>query len=133
MMFEIQVSSEGFNSHYDITEQVVSILPNFETIEGIAKIFAVGSTVSLLSMRYEEGAVEDLLEILESISPKGRSYAHYRTSKDPNGFAHVWSSIMGNSVLVPYRNSNLVGSNTHRIVLFDFDLQPSTRTIFISN
>ncbi|WP_249436020.1 YjbQ family protein [Paenibacillus sp. Marseille-Q4541] len=133
MMYEIQVRSKGFNSHYDITEQVVSVLPKLQTTEGLAKVFAVGSTIGLVSMRYEEGAVEDLLETLESISPKGRNYAHFRTSKDPNGFAHVWSSIMGSSILVPYRSSSLMVSNTHRIVLFDFDLQHSTRTIFVSN
>ncbi|MBJ6363223.1 YjbQ family protein [Paenibacillus sp. GCM10012307] len=133
MVVEIQIASEGFNAHYDITEQIASVLPKFETSEGIAKVLAVGSTVGLISMRYEEGAVEDLLAALERISPREHDYAHYRTSNDLNGFAHVWSSIMGSSVLVPYKNSRLAVSHTHRIVLFDFDLQPAPRTIFISN
>lgn len=133
MLYEIKVSSAGYNAHYDITDQAAALLPRLGTPEGMAKIFAAGSTIGLVSMRYEPGAVEDLLDALESISPKGRSYAHFRTTQDSNGFAHIWSSIIGSSLLVPYRDNRLAVSDTHRIVLFDFDLQPSTRTIFVSN
>lgn len=133
MLYEIKVSSAGYNAHYDITDEVAALLPKLEPAEGLVKVFAAGSTIGLVSMRYEPGAVEDLLDALESVSSKGHSYAHFRTTKDANGFAHVWSSLIGNSLLMPYRNAKLAVSDTHRIVLFDFDLQPAIRTIFISN
>lgn len=132
-MLEIQVESKGFSASYDITECVADVLPNLDSPDGIAKIYAAGSTVGLVAMRYEPGAVEDLLASLQRIASSEQEYAHYRTTGDPNGYAHVWSSIVGSSLLIPYRNCKLAVSSKHRIVLFDFDPQPSSRTIYVAN
>lgn len=132
MLYEITVNSSGYNSTYDITDQVREMLSRLEQQEGILKLCAVGSTLGLMTMRYEPGCVEDLFQALSNAASADREFSHFRTTGDPNGFAHVWSSLIGTSVLIPYRDGQLAFSDTHRIVLFDFDLQPSVRRIYIS-
>ncbi|MGG3006576.1 YjbQ family protein [Geobacillus stearothermophilus] len=130
-MIEIKIQSEGFNSSYDITELVEKALTKLEKPNGIAKICVVGSTVGLTVMRYEPGAINDLLDSLEMVAPRKKEYEHFRTTLDPNGFAHIRSSLLGTSVMVPYKEWLFTFPDTHRIVLFDFDLQASTRTIYV--
>lgn len=130
-MIEIKVESQGFDSSHDITERVREALPRLGKLAGVARVCVVGSTVGLTIMRYEPGAVKDLLDSLEAVAPRTKEYEHLRTTQDPNGFAHVRSSLLGTSVLVPYRGSTFAFSDLHRIVLFDFDLQAAVRTVFI--
>jgi secondary thiamine-phosphate synthase enzyme len=130
-MVEIQIQSEGYNNSYDLTEQVKQALLKLEKKDGIAKVCVTGSTVGLSLMRYEPGAVNDLLASLEIVAPQEREYQHFHTTLDSNGFAHVRSAFLGTSVLIPYKDRMLAFSDNHRIVLFDFDLQSSTRTIYV--
>ncbi|MED4292239.1 YjbQ family protein [Priestia megaterium] len=130
-MIEIKVESEGFNRTYDVTEQINQALTRIKKRNGIAKICVAGSTVGLSVMRYEPGTAKDMLNSLEIVAPKDKEYEHLLTTSDNNGFAHVRSSFMGTSVLVPYKDNMVTLSNKHRIILFDFDLQTANRTIYV--
>ncbi|MFI1366318.1 YjbQ family protein [Streptomyces griseochromogenes] len=134
-MIELKVPSTGLNSHYDITDDVVRLLAEHHAGDGLAGVFAHGSTVGLTVMRYEPGAVQDLLTALDRMAPatpaEGARYLHELTTGDPNGFSHLKSSLLGTSLLVPYADGALGMSATHRVVLFDFDLKPATRRVLI--
>ncbi|MBW5420709.1 YjbQ family protein [Streptomyces sp. BG9H] len=131
-MIELTIPSTGLNSHYDITDELTERLRGHGTGDGLAGVFAHGSTVGLTVMRYEPGAVQDLLRALERLAPDdGDRYLHELTTGDPNGFSHLKSSLIGTSVLVPFRGGELGMSATHRVVLFDFDLKPATRRVLI--
>ncbi|MGG4130581.1 YjbQ family protein [Paenibacillus illinoisensis] len=133
MLKEIKLASKGFDHAYDITEQIEGCLGEMERGSGIAHVCAVGSTIGLTVMRYEPGAVQDLLQMLNEIAPheKKVEYHHFRTTGDMNGSSHIKSSILGTSLSLPVSNYKLAMSATHRVVLFDFDLQEATRTLFI--
>ncbi|WP_250306261.1 YjbQ family protein [Streptomyces sp. A 4/2] len=134
-MIELTVESTGLNSHYDLTDQIAAALQEHGAGEGLAGVFAHGSSIGLTVMRYEPGAVQDLLRTLERIAPEspadGGRYLHELTTADPNGFSHLKSSLLGTSLLVPFRDDLLAMSPSHRVVLFDFDLKPATRRVFI--
>ncbi|MDH2388927.1 YjbQ family protein [Streptomyces sp. HNM0663] len=134
-MIELTVESTGLNSHYDLTDRIAAALQEHGTGDGLAGVFAHGSTIGLAVMRYEPGAVQDLLRALERIAPEspadGSRYLHELTTADPNGFSHLKSSLLGTSLLVPFRDGRLAMSPSHRVVLFDFDLKPATRRVFI--
>ncbi|MER0469302.1 YjbQ family protein [Bacillus cabrialesii subsp. cabrialesii] len=132
-MVEITIQSKGFNHSYDITEQVTDALSQLEPSSGLAKVCVTGSTVGLTVMRYEPGTVQDLLQCLESIASKNKQYEHFNTTGDSNGFSHVWSTIIGTSVMVPYKNHKLACSDSHRVVLFDFDLREAERKIYVDH
>nr|WP_240979797.1 YjbQ family protein [Streptomyces sp. HNM0574] len=129
------VPSTGLNSHYDLTDRITEALKEAGAGDGLAGVFAHGSTVGLTVMRYEQGAVQDLLRTLERLAPEspagGSRYLHELTTDDPNGFSHLKSSLIGTSLLVPFRDGEAAMSPTHRVVLLDFDLKPATRRVFV--
>ncbi|HEX4788691.1 MAG TPA: YjbQ family protein [Actinospica sp.] len=130
-MFELEVPSIGLNSATDITDRLVEALRADGAGDGLAAVFAHGSSLGLTVMRYEPGALEDLLRALERIAPDDTRYLHELTTGDPNGFAHVRSSLLGTSLCVPFVDGRLGMSETHRVVLIDFDLKPSTRRVLV--
>jgi thiamine phosphate synthase YjbQ (UPF0047 family) len=130
-MIKLEVTSVGLNSHYDITDLVAHQLREHAAGAGLTGIFAHGSTIGLTIMRYEPGATADLLAALDRLAPVDKPYLHGLTTGDPNGFSHVKSSFLGTSVLVPFTGAALAMSDKHRIVLFDFDLAPAVRKIFL--
>jgi len=44
--------------------------------EGVLHLFAVGSTVALITIEYEEGLREDLFNVLERVAPRNAEYKH---------------------------------------------------------
>ncbi len=133
-MIELKIESSGLNSHYDLTDVLTVALREAGSGDGLAGVFAHGSTVGLTIMRYEPGAVTDLLRMLERAAPEapaGGRYLHELTTGDPNSFSHLKSCLLGTSVLVPFAGGELGMSRTHRIVLFDFDLKPATRRVLL--
>jgi len=130
-VIELTVASSGLNSSYDLTDEIVNVLRQRGAGDGLVGVFAHGSTIGLVIMRYEPGAMQDLLRALERAAPDDASYLHGLTTGDPNGFSHVRSSLLGTSVLVPYAGGELAMSATHRVVLIDFDLKPATRRVLI--
>ncbi|WP_306368977.1 YjbQ family protein [Nocardiopsis sp. CC223A] len=131
-MIRLEVASTGPGFHHDLTADITAALVDAGAVEGLAGVFARGSTVGLTLMRYEPGAVQDLLRALERAAPHdGVRYMHELTTGDPNGFSHLRSSLLGTGLLVPFRDGALDISPSHRVVLFDFDLKPATRTVLV--
>ena len=133
-MIELTIPSAGYLDHHDLTDRIAEALRDAgdpATQTGLASVYAVGSSVGLTTMRYEPGAVEDLLRALQRAAPDDGAYVHTLTTGDPNGFAHVRSSLLGTSVLFPMRQGEVAMSPTHRVVLFDFDLKPADRTVLV--
>lgn len=130
-MIDLEVSSTGLGFHVDLTDTLAEKLRGMGAKDGLVPVFAHGSTVGLTIMRYEPGAVADLLAALGHVAPDDRNYLHGLTTGDPNGFSHVRSSILGTSLVLPWRAGEMAMSAAHRVVLFDFDLVPSTRRVFV--
>ncbi|MBU5267112.1 YjbQ family protein [Virgibacillus proomii] len=129
-MKSFEILSKGFNSDIDITEKIQKLLEN-STGSGILKVFSPGSTNALVLMRYESGVIEDFKNILESIASPYKKYKHEITTNDNNGAAHIYSMLLGNYVLLPYKDNELLISDKHRVVLFDFDLKAANRTVLV--
>lgn len=130
-MIELEIPSGGLNATCDITGRLVLALRDSGAGDGLAGVFAHGSSLGLTIMRYEPGAVQDLLRALARIAPDDTRYLHELTTGDPNGFAHVRSSLLGTSLSVPFIGGELGMSPTHRVVLIDFDLRPATRRVLV--
>jgi secondary thiamine-phosphate synthase enzyme len=130
-MIELAIDSAGLNATYDITDAISEALVAANAGDGLVPVFAVGSTVGLTVMRHEPGSVQDMLRALNGMAPDDRAYLHGLTTGDPNGFSHIRSSLLGTSLVVPWQDGALKMSDTHRVVLFDFDLRPARRTILL--
>ncbi len=115
----------------DITDQVQKAVLSSKIKDGIAVIFAPGTTCGLTIIETEEGMMKDLRVALEKIAPKDGDYEHNRTQGDGNGYSHVRGAFFAGSLSIPVENSELVLGTWQRIVFLEFDNKPRERNIII--
>ena len=125
------LETRGFSDIKDLTGNVQSIVAESKIKDGIAVVFAVGSTASISTMEYEPALVEDVRERLETIAPQSMHSRHSQTWGDDNGFSHIRATLMGPGITVPVSNKKLVLGTWQQIVLIDHDNRPRSRTIFV--
>ena len=68
-------------------------------------------------MTWETGVPEDIMDILQSLTPK----LAYRHDKPGHVAAHFLSALVGPSVHVPVRDGKLALGEFQRIVLLEFE------------
>lgn len=129
---ELDVPSEGFDGTVDLTGHVADCVSRSTHCRGMASVCVIGSTASVVVMRYEPGAVADLLAVLSRLAPGDMTWQHEITSGDPNGASHLRSTLLGTSVQVPFADGRSMLPPAHRIVLVDFDLRAAVRRVVIT-
>ena len=97
--------------------------------EGVLHLFAVGSTVALTTIEYEEGLREDLFNALERVAPRNAEYKHHLKWGDYNGHSHVRASIIGPSISIPIGEGRPILGTWQQVVLVELDTRPRTRKI----
>ncbi|WP_168209147.1 YjbQ family protein [Agromyces intestinalis] len=90
-MRELEIPSSGLNTAIDVTDDVAAALGELDAAPGLVGVYAHGSSLGLVLMRFEPGTVQDLLAALEKVAPLTTRYAHELTTGDPNGAAHIRS------------------------------------------
>ncbi len=130
-MNTIDLQTEGHTDIIDITDQVEEIVSNHAVKEGIVLIFVASSTTAITTIEYESGAIRDLKEALEIIAPMDGEYAHNARWGDGNGYAHVRSALMKNSLVMPVSDAKLVRGSWQQIVVIDFDNRPRERQVLV--
>ena len=111
----------------DITDEVRRKVRESGVNSGIALIYTPHTTSGLIINEAESGLIEDIVEALDEIVPK-ISFRHNRI--DNNSDAHIKASIVGNSVIVPVENSDLVLGTWQRILFIEFD-GPRRRKVYV--
>jgi secondary thiamine-phosphate synthase enzyme len=76
----------------------------------------------------ESGFIQDLDEMLESLAPFGRDYAHHRTGED-NGDAHLKSILVHHQVLVPVTDGHLDLGPWQQVYYAEFDGRRRKRVV----
>jgi secondary thiamine-phosphate synthase enzyme len=125
----ITINSDGENHMIDITSQTIKTIKECRLQEGIVVIFVVGSTAAITTIEYEPGLMMDFPRMLTRIAPKDIEYAHDDTWHDGNGHSHVRASLIGPSIVVPFRNKSLMLGTWQQIVLVEMDIRPRKREI----
>jgi secondary thiamine-phosphate synthase enzyme len=128
---EIELSTEGFSSVYDLTDEVERFVAKRDG-SGLVNVFIPGSTASVTTIEYEEGCIRDLKNTLEQIAPRDETYRHNEKWGDGNGFSHLRSSLMGPDVTVPFRDGKLQNGTWQQIVIVDNDNRERERTVLLT-
>ncbi|MFQ5633172.1 MAG: secondary thiamine-phosphate synthase enzyme YjbQ, partial [bacterium] len=68
---------------------------------------------------------------MEKIAPKNKSYKHDATWHDGNGFSHVRASLLGPSLVVPFKDGQMILGTWQQIILVDFDNRARNRRIAV--
>ena len=126
----IKFETKGFNDIVDITKEASDFASEFT--EGLLNVFVQGSTLSVTTIEYEEGVIEDLKKAISRIAPEDIEYIHNLKWGDGNGFSHVRSAILGPSISIPINEGLLRLGTWQQIVVIDFDNKPRSRKAFLS-
>ncbi|WP_456468257.1 secondary thiamine-phosphate synthase enzyme YjbQ [Archaeoglobus sp.] len=127
----VEVELDGFGDMADITEDVKEFVRQSGVEEGAVLVFNIGSTGAVTTIEYEPGLKKDLPRIMEKIAPYGEDYEHHKTWGDDNGSGHVKASIIGPSLLVPFKDRELLLGRWQQIVVINFDTRRRTRRVVL--
>jgi secondary thiamine-phosphate synthase enzyme len=128
---EIQLNTKGNSQLIDITDKVQREIGSSSIRNGLVTVFVPGSTGSLTTIEYERGVINDLKDAIERVAPRDLPYQHDAAWGDENGHAHVRSSIIGPSLVVPLIDGKMTLGTWQQIVFIDFDNRPRDRHIVV--
>jgi len=112
----------------DITEDINAELKKEGFNEGLCHLFLTHTTAALTTADLDPGTDLDMLDAWQAMIPK----LAYRHPHDPAHVPdHILSSLIGTSLLIPVKNSQLVLGTWQRVVLIEWD-GPRERKIIIS-
>ena len=125
------MKTSGRDDIHDITQQVQRQVSESGMKDGIACVFVSGSTAAVTTVEFEPGLVKDLQEAMERLYPKGIVYEHHLRWGDGNGHSHVRASMLGPSLVVPFKGGELLLGTWQQIVLMELDVRARSRDIVV--
>lgn len=127
----ITIKSKGEDDIIDITEQVAKIVQDSKIRNGNVTLFVSGSTASVTTIEYEPGLVKDFPKMLARLAPKDMEYDHEKTWHDGNGHSHVKASLLGPSLTIPFKESQLLLGTWQQIVFVELDARSRERSLVV--
>ena len=129
--FQISVSTGGRRDVVDLTPRLREIVRESGISEGLAVIFAPGSTAAVTTIEFEPGLKKDIDLFLERLAPYGAPYHHHETWHDDNGSAHLQAALIGPSLSIPVVGGEPVLGTWQQAVLIDCDTRPRDRKVTV--
>ena len=123
----IELSTEP-DGIYDLSPQLREFVSKIHAKDGVAIIFATGSTCGITTIEFETGLMRDFPEMMAKIAPRG-NYHHDAAWGDGNGHAHLRSSLLGTSLAIPIIDGELATGTWQQVVFCEFDNRPRRRKV----
>jgi secondary thiamine-phosphate synthase enzyme len=127
----ISIQTNGYSDIKNITDEVQNIVRKSKIKNGLANVFAAGSTASVTTIEYEPALVTDMQDQLEKFAPSTMHSRHSQTWGDDNGFSHIRATFMGPGLTVPVSEGALVLGTWQQLVIIDHDNRPRSRKVFV--
>ncbi len=128
---KISFPTNGRGDIIDITSRVEQQLAETEVNSGTVTLFIPGSTAGISTIEFEPGLVSDFQRMWERTVPPDIPYDHDRRWGDGNGHSHVRASLLGSSLVVPFRNRGLLLGTWQQIIVVDFDNRSRSREVIL--
>ena len=125
------MKTSGRDDIHDITQQVRQQVSESGMKDGIACVFVSGSTAAVTTVEFEPGLVKDMQEAMERLYPKGIEYEHHLRWGDGNGHSHVRASMLGPSLVVPFKGGELTLGTWQQIILMELDVRARSRDVVV--
>ena len=125
------INTQGNTDIIDITKHIQNCVYQHELKDGLVCISTTGSTSAVTTIEYEIGLIKDLQNALEKIAPTGEEYHHDEIWHDGNGYAHIRSALMGNTVCLALTDGVLNLGTWQQVILLDFDNKPRSRNVTV--
>ena len=95
---------------------------------GTLLVFTPHTTTALTINEDEPGLLQDILNMLSQIVPKGEGYSHDRI--DSNAHSHILASIIGSSISIPIMNGRAALGTWQSILFIELD-GPRSRKVTV--
>jgi len=128
---QITIETMGDGDMLNITEDVAGQVARANIVSGTVTLFVAGSTAGVTTIEYEPGLKSDFAALWDRIIPRNLAYKHDARWGDNNGYAHVRASLLGPSLVVPFREKKLLLGTWQQIIVVDFDNHPRHREIIL--
>jgi len=123
---EFEVSSRSFflKTHervelIDMTREVEDFVESSGIREGVCILSVPHATASIIINENERGLIEDIKAHVEELFPQGKNYRHNLI--DNNASAHIASSFLGSSRIIPISNGKLRRGTWQNIMFLELD------------
>ena len=110
----------------DITDRVRAAVKESGIKDGICVISTRHTTSGITVNENERGLRADILEMLETLVPENKSYAHNQI--DNNADSHLRAVLLGNSATIPIEDGHLVLGTWQSIFFVELD-GPRNRSV----
>lgn len=95
---------------------------------GLVNLLILHTTAAITLADLDPGTDQDYLDALQAMTP-GKDWNH---PHDPSHFPdHLWSSLIGQTLTLPYRDGKLVLGTWQRVILIELD-GPRQRNLELS-
>lgn len=126
-MIELQIKSVEREELIDITRQIQEIICNQGWQNGACHIYCPHTTCGLtINEGADPDVRRDLVSFFKEIAPFNHGWRHVEGNSD----AHIRSTILGVSLLIPLTGGRLCLGQWQAIYLYEGD-GPRTRSLFI--
>lgn len=124
---EIAINTKSKKEVVDITELINEKINESEIKSGLCVLFIKHTTACLTTADLDPGTDEDMLDAFSTMMPK----LNYRHPHNPAHVTdHILSSIIGPSLIVPIKNSELDLGTWQRVVLIELDGPRERKVVF---
>jgi secondary thiamine-phosphate synthase enzyme len=113
----------------DITGDLKAAVEESGIKDGLLHATAIGSTVSLTTIEYEPGVIEDLKRAISRLAPPGLDYEHERAWHDGNGHSHVQAALLGPSLSLSVRHGKPGLGTWQQAILINHDNRARQRRV----
>jgi len=115
---------------YDITSSVDEVILKSKVSNGIASVYARGSTAAIMIQEnWDQSVQNDVITLLNRLIPSG-IWEHDR--QDDNGDSHLKAGIVGASETIPVVDGKAGLSTWQNIFLCEFDGPRSQREVVVT-
>lgn len=126
-MKEIHVSSKRREELIDITHEIERFVREEKIEEGFVVAYVPHTTAGIvINEGFDPDVGRDIIETMRKLVPEHGNYRHSEGNSD----AHIKSSILGESKLIPVKNGKLLLGTWQKVFFFEGD-GPRNRRIIL--
>jgi secondary thiamine-phosphate synthase enzyme len=126
----ITIRTDRKNGLYDITNKVVDIIRESKVRNGVASVYARGSTAAIMIQEnWDQSVQNDVITLLNRLIPPG-IWEH--DHQDDNGDAHLKAGLVGASETIPVVDGNAGLSTWQNIFFCEFDGPRNQREVVVT-
>jgi secondary thiamine-phosphate synthase enzyme len=126
---EFHVSTKAREEVVVVTDKVESIVARSGVRNGVALIYVPHATALLTANENEQRLIQDILNKLRALFPRGAGYRHDEI--DDNANAHLANLFVGFHLVMPVVDGRLRRGTWQEVMLVEMDGPRSRRSVVV--